>query len=109
MKEIDIGALQIIERLADAGYSALLAGGCVRDALLGIRPKDWDIATNALPEQVSSIFERTLLVGERFGSCIVVLSQGSYDVTTFRSDGPYRNKRHPVSVSYTHLTLPTKA
>lgn len=98
MKEIDIGALQIIKRLGDAGYSALLAGGCVRDALFGLRPKDWDIATNASPEQVSSIFQRTLSVGEKFGSCIVVLSQGSYDVTTFRSDGPYRNKRHPAYV-----------
>ena len=98
MKNIDIGALRVIKSLHGAGYSALLAGGCVRDALLGVKPKDWDIATDASPEQVSSIFQRTLSVGEKFGSCVVVLSQGSYDVTSFRSDGPYRDNRHPAYV-----------
>ena len=74
--------------MRSAGYIGFLAGGCVRDGLLGLKPKDWDIATNASPEQVASIFEQTLLVGEKFGSCVVVLSEDSYDVTTFRNYGP---------------------
>ncbi len=95
MKEIDAGALLVVQRLRAAGFKGLLAGGCVRDVLLGVRPHDWDIATNASPEQISSIFKRTLQVGRKFGSCVVVMAQGSYDVTTFRSDGPYRDQRHP--------------
>ena len=98
MKEVDLGALKIIENLRSAGYIGFLAGGCVRDGLLGLKPKDWDIATNASPEQVASIFKQTLLVGEKFGSCVVVLSEDSYDVTTFRNDGPYLDNRHPAYI-----------
>ena len=95
MKEIDAGALLVVQRLRSAGFKGFFAGGCVRDVLLGLRPHDWDIATNASPEQISSIFKRTVLVGQKFGSCVVVLPHGSYDVTTFRRDGPYRDHRHP--------------
>lgn len=83
------------------GYRALLAGGCVRDTLLGIVPKDYDIATDARPEQVAELFPKTVPVGAAFGVQIVVLPQGHFEVTTFRTDGPYLDGRHPSSIRYT--------
>jgi tRNA nucleotidyltransferase/poly(A) polymerase len=98
MREI---ATHLVERLRAAGHQALLAGGCVRDTLLGRTPRDFDIATSALPEEIQALFPRTVAVGAAFG-VIVVLEQGhEFQVATFRSDGPYRDGRHPESVSFT--------
>jgi poly(A) polymerase len=97
-------ATQIITRLRDAGYEALLAGGCVRDLVLGQAPSDYDVATSATPEQVMQLFRRrTVPVGVSFG--VVRVRSGPPDddeveVATFRSDGAYLDGRHPESVVF---------
>lgn len=96
--DLDCGALRVVEALRGAGHQALLAGGCVRDMLMGRTPKDWDIATDADPDQVAALFARTLPVGAHFGICVVVLEEGRYEVARFRRDGPYRDGRHPTRV-----------
>src|SRR4051812_42650858 len=63
---VDAAALSVVQGLREAGFEALLVGGCVRDMLLGIKPKDFDVATNATPEQVRGVFRRSRLVGRRF-------------------------------------------
>lgn len=93
--------LRIVKTLSDKGFTAVLAGGCVRDALLGREPKDIDIATNALPDEVERAFVKTLAVGKAFGTIVVVEDGHNFEVTTFRADGPYLDGRHPVSVTFT--------
>ncbi|MDX9974652.1 MAG: CCA tRNA nucleotidyltransferase [FCB group bacterium] len=94
-------AREICARLERRGFRALLAGGCVRDLILDVEPKDYDIATNATPEQVAELFDKTVPVGAAFGVQIVVLPEGHFEVTTFRKDGPYLDGRHPSSIQYT--------
>jgi poly(A) polymerase len=98
-------AIEVVRRLRDAGYEALLAGGCVRDQLLGRVPKDYDVATNATPPQVRALFGRrkTLEVGAAFGVVIVVgpPEAGSIDVATFRRDVAYSDGRRPDEVQFT--------
>ena len=93
-------ALSIVRRLRDAGFVALYAGGCVRDQLLGHRPHDYDIATDARPEQVRPLFPHTYAVGAHFG--VVVVHQGGHDfqVATFRSDLAYVDGRRPEGVTF---------
>jgi len=97
-------ALRVVERLREAGYEAYLAGGCVRDMLLGRAPSDFDIATSATPDVVLGLFERTFAVGACFG--VVLVADGDRDgyvtteVATFRSDGAYSDGRHPDAVRY---------
>jgi poly(A) polymerase len=99
-------ALRVVERLRSAGFEALWAGGCVRDELLGLHPKDYDVATNARPEEVQRLFHRTVAVGAAFG-VIKVLGprQGDHwievEVATFRADSSYSDGRHPDSVTFT--------
>jgi poly(A) polymerase len=99
-EQVDVGALQVIEQLRAAGFQALLAGGCVRDLLLGRMPKDWDIATDADPREVTGLFDRTVSVGARFGIVVVLLGDRQYEVARFRRDGPYRDGRRPESVEF---------
>ena len=96
--DIDPGALRVVETLRRAGFQALLAGGCVRDLALGRVPKDWDVATDAGPEEVAALFENTVAVGAQFGISVVVLEEGDYEVARFRRDGPYHNGRRPASI-----------
>ena len=96
--DIDAGALRVVETLRQAGFQALLAGGCVRDLALGRVPKDWDVATDAEPEEVAALFEHTVAVGAQFGVSVVMLDEGDYEVARFRRDGPYRDGRHPASI-----------
>ena len=96
--DLDLGALRVVETLRRAGFQALLAGGCVRDLAVGRTPKDWDVATDAEPEEVAALFEHTVAVGAQFGISVVVLDEGHYEVARFRRDGPYRNGRHPASI-----------
>ena len=96
--DIDAGALRVVETLRRAGFQALLAGGCVRDLALGRVPKDWDVATDAGPEEVAALFEHTVAVGAQFGISVVVLDEGDYEVARFRRDGPYRDGRRPASI-----------
>ncbi len=94
-------AITIVERLREAGFTALLAGGCVRDMLLKRRPKDYDVATDARPEQVMSLFPRTLKVGAKFGVVIVLARCAQVEVATFRSEAGYEDGRHPDEVAFT--------
>ena len=96
--DIDAGALRVVETLRRAGFQALLAGGCVRDLALGRVPKDWDVATDAEPEDVAALFDNTVAVGAQFGISVVMLDEGDYEVARFRRDGPYRNGRRPESI-----------
>ena len=90
----------IVARLREQGHTAYFAGGCVRDLVRGKQPKDFDVATDARPEQVQNIFHRTYAVGAHFG-VIVVLEEGfQFEVATFRSDGLYIDGRHPVEVHF---------
>lgn len=93
-------AAGIVERLRAEGFSAYFVGGCVRDRLMGIVPKDYDIATSALPEEVGRLFSRTVAVGAAFGVVRVLEEGGSYEVATFRADGSYPDGRHPSRVTY---------
>jgi poly(A) polymerase len=93
-------AAAIVARLRDAGFETYLAGGCVRDWLLGRPAADYDIATAALPNQVAARFPRTVDVGAAFGVIRVVADDGDYEVATFRTEGPYLDGRHPSAVSY---------
>lgn len=98
-------AIQVVQKLQQAGFQALWAGGCVRDQLLNFQPKDYDVATAATPEQVREVFghKRTLPIGASFG-VITVLGPRDADpieVATFRRDGGYSDGRRPDSVQYT--------
>ena len=94
-------AKTIIETLRAAGYVALLNGGCVRDRLLGIEPKDYDVATDAPPEDVRRLFRRTRAVGAQFGVVLVRIKRTDVEVATFRSDAEYHDGRRPSAVEFT--------
>lgn len=92
----------ICDRLTGAGFDAVLAGGSVRDSLLGVRPKDFDIATTATPETVEKLFEKTVAVGKQFGVIVVLNPDGtSIEVATYRQDGLYEDGRRPTGVVFT--------
>ena len=93
-------ALYAIRKLRAEGHTALLAGGCVRDRLLNLTPKDYDIATDATPARVKEIFPRARHIGAKFGVMLVRRSGLEIEVTTFRSDGPYSDGRHPDAVTF---------
>jgi poly(A) polymerase len=94
-------ATEIIECLQRHGFEALLAGGCVRDMLLGQAASDYDVATDARPDEVMRLFRRTLKVGAKFGVVIVLTRGRQVEVATFRSEGAYENGRHPTAVRFT--------
>ncbi len=93
-------AATITQTLADAGYTAYWAGGCVRDGLLGRVPKDIDIATTATPDEILKLFPSARPVGRHFGVVLITVEEHDYDVATFRTEGPYHNGRHPESVTF---------
>jgi poly(A) polymerase len=98
-------AITVVRRLRDVGYQALWAGGCVRDELLGLIPKDYDVASNARPEEVRSLFRHTVAVGMSFGVIKVIgpRQDGGYleaEVATFRNDGVYSDGRRPDAVVF---------
>lgn len=93
-------ALRIIQQLRDADHIAYLAGGCVRDQLLGETPKDYDVATSAHPEHIEAIFKKTAAVGASFGVMLVRDFGPTIEVATFRSDGPYTDARRPDHVEF---------
>ena len=92
---------EIIEVLEAAGFEAFAVGGCVRDAVLGREPADWDITTSAMPEQVKALFSRTIDTGIQHGTVTVMKDHVGYEVTTYRIDGEYEDARHPKEVSFT--------
>jgi len=93
-------AIKIIRRLRRNGFEALLAGGCVRDMLLGKRAKDYDVATDAQPKDVIGLFRRTLKVGAKFGVIIVLVADRQVEVVTFRTEADYADGRHPGAVEF---------
>jgi poly(A) polymerase len=93
-------AVDIVRRLRGAGHEAYLAGGCVRDQLLGRQPVDYDVATSATPEAVRGLFRRTIPVGEQFGVLLVVERGVPFEVATFRSDDAYVDGRRPSRVHF---------
>jgi poly(A) polymerase len=93
-------AVRIVRRLQQAGFTAFFVGGCVRDTLLGRSPEDYDIATSALPEQVESLFERTVAVGRKFGVVVVLEGHWQFQVATFRAEADYRDGRRPEQVTF---------
>jgi poly(A) polymerase len=93
-------ARDIVDQLQRAGHTAYLAGGCVRDHLLGIEAKDFDVATSARPEEVQRLFPRvTNLTGKSFGVVRVMVDEEQFEVAMFRQDGAYVDGRHPESVT----------
>jgi len=99
MSDYEIG-LRIAKKIINSGFKAYFAGGCVRDRLMGVMPKDYDIATDALPTDIIKLFKKTVPVGIEYG-VVLVLEEGiPFEVTTFRSDGEYVDGRHPKSVSF---------
>jgi len=93
-------ATEIVRTLVDAGHVAYFAGGCVRDRIMGITPKDYDVATDARPEQVRGLFRGAHSVGESFGVVLVRRHGHLVDVATFRTDGVYSDGRHPDEVVF---------
>jgi poly(A) polymerase len=98
-------AISVVQRLQDAGHQALWAGGCVRDELLGLLPRDYDVATSAKPDEVRKQFRRTIAVGASFGVVEVLGPRDNpeplvVEVATFRSDVSYSDGRHPDSVVF---------
>ncbi|MES2737675.1 MAG: CCA tRNA nucleotidyltransferase [Verrucomicrobiota bacterium] len=93
-------ASHVIRTLRSHGHQALLAGGCVRDFLLGKEPKDYDVATSATPQQVIALFPGALTVGAHFGVVIVKRDHHQIEVATFRTDGSYKDGRRPESVTF---------
>lgn len=96
-----LAAVRIVRMLRDEGFEALLAGGCVRDEVMGLTPKDYDVATNATPAQVQELFRNTRAVGEHFGVVIVRLDTATVEVATFRTEGSYSDRRRPDRVEFT--------
>lgn len=91
----------IIKKLNNSGFEAYAVGGCVRDSMLGRIPGDWDITTSAKPEQIKSIFEKTVDTGILHGTVTVLIKQEGFEVTTYRIDGEYEDARHPSEVTFT--------
>lgn len=99
-------SLKLVQILQDAGYQAYWAGGCVRDFLLKKEPKDYDIATNATPDQIEAVFEKsirkTIPIGKAFGVILALEGDHQFEVATFRSDSGYSDGRRPDAVLFTH-------
>ena len=100
-KIIPEGVKKILKTLKEAGFEAVIVGGCVRDALLKHEPKDFDITTSALPREIKSLFRRTVDTGIEHGTVTVLMGDGQYEVTTYRVDGAYTDHRHPEEVTFT--------
>ena len=94
-------AKKILDTIHEAGYEAYVVGGCVRDAVLGRTPGDWDITTNALPQDIKKLFKRTIDTGIEHGTVTVMMGKEGYEVTTYRIDGKYEDNRHPSEVTFT--------
>lgn len=94
--------LECLNALEAAGYPAYVVGGCVRDACLGLQPHDYDICTAAVPQQTEAVFagKKLVLAGEKHGTVGVVTAGGVVEITTFRTEGAYRDNRHPDWVKF---------
>ncbi len=95
-------AVDIVRTLASQGHTAYFAGGCVRDELLGLAPMDYDVATDATPDRICTLFPRTAEVGASFGVVLVKMGSQAVEVATFRADGPYSDRRRPDSITFSN-------
>jgi poly(A) polymerase/tRNA nucleotidyltransferase (CCA-adding enzyme) len=91
---------RVVARLVAAGHEAFVVGGCVRDALRGVDPHDWDIATSATPDEIQKVFRHSLYLN-RFGTVVVRQGDHEIEVTTYRIESEYADNRHPTSVAFT--------
>ncbi|HCT65566.1 MAG TPA: CCA tRNA nucleotidyltransferase [Lachnospiraceae bacterium] len=91
----------ILKKLNENGFEGYIVGGCVRDAIMGVAPHDWDMTTSATPQEVKSIFSHTVDTGIKHGTVTVVLNSENYEITTYRVEGDYEDCRHPSYVSFT--------
>ena len=98
--ELKEDVTDILERLRQHGHKAYVAGGAVRDLVMGSEPHDFDIATSARPEEVKRIFDKTIDTGVTHGTVTIIYNKTGYEITTFRRDGEYRDSRHPDRVIY---------
>jgi len=98
--KIPNGVRVILNELNNNGFEAYIVGGAVRDYFLKKLPKDWDIATNAKPSDIKSIFKNTHSIGEKFGMIQVLIDKEEFEVTTYRKDGNYKDSRHPEEVEF---------
>ena len=90
----------IIETIQAAGHEAYAVGGCIRDSVMGREPDDWDITTSARPEEIKSLFNRTIDTGIQHGTVTVMIEKEGFEVTTYRIDGEYSDSRHPENVTF---------
>ena len=95
-------SIKIIQQLKDAGHQAFWAGGCVRDMLLGIEPKDFDIVTSANPDEIEDLLEKTIPIGKEFGVILAQQDDHDFEVATFRSDSGYSDGRRPDAIEFTN-------
>jgi poly(A) polymerase len=93
-------AAEIVHRLQAAGFAAFWVGGCVRDFLLGREPQDYDIATDARPDQIEKLFRKTIPVGKKFGVMVVIEDKQQFQVATFRAEANYQDGRRPEKVVF---------
>ena len=93
-------ATDIVQRIRGGGFTAYFVGGCVRDIVMGRKPIDYDVATDATPAEIIKLFPESLTVGAQFGVVLIPREEGNVEVATFRSDGRYADGRHPVEVQY---------
>ena len=94
----------VIEELKANGYEAFAVGGCIRDSILGLEPRDWDITTNATPEQVKTVFKSVFDTadgnGEKYGTVVLAATKMNVDVTTYRKEAKYEDGRHPTEILF---------
>lgn len=93
-------AVDVVNTLKQNGYTAFFVGGCVRDVLLGSKPKEIDITTSATPDEIQKLFKKTYPVGAKFGVCVVAMGDHNFEVSTFRTDSDYDDGRRPNSVTF---------
>jgi tRNA nucleotidyltransferase (CCA-adding enzyme) len=91
----------IMKTLNNNKYEAFIVGGCVRDSLLGKEPKDWDLTTNAKPEEIKELYAKTIDTGIKHGTITIVLNSMNFEITTYRTDGEYLDNRRPENVKFT--------
>jgi len=97
-----ITSIEIIQRLRSHGHEAYWAGGCVRDMIFGITPKDFDIVTSAKPEEIEDIIDHTIPIGKKFGVILAIENSHHFEIATFRSDSGYSDGRRPDAVIFTN-------
>ena len=93
-------AVDVVKHIKSSGFTAFFAGGCVRDMLMNISPSDYDIATNAKPDEIMNIFRRSIPIGAKFGVINVIVEKFQFEVATFRTDGFYSDGRRPDVVNF---------